>query len=740
MNAPSSKLQAAMVRSLGVGTQAWAVAVAGVACVLASCGGGGSGSTMPLPGEPPVIQSFAVSPSWVTTGQSATLKWSVSGATSLSVDPVGSVGGTSTQVTPAADTTYVLTATNQFGSTSAQTTVTVFLPPSVWFTPYWGTNLSPPIGSSDYFSLFTASAPWTQAAAHVTVFKIYSPTLDSFPDYSDAAFQNLFADLKRRHIALAMEWGALTSSTCGNGVEGFVGLGLQFAQRIQRLGGTLEYVAFDEPFDNGSLYTGPNACRWSALQVAQNAAQNLAEIRSVFPDVVVGDIEVVPNIESINDWLTRYQQWLDAWQATTGKPFAFFHFDVNWPTGWKPSAAALTRALQLRQIPVGHIYNTIGAHSDASWIAGAESHMDDFETHERLLPDQANFQSWDPYPTHVLPETDPTAFTYLIDRYFRSRTEMTLAVTGGFATGKLIGPPGGAVVQLSVVPVSGTGQLAAYSQSGTLPTSTQSVVFGARVGIENCAQVSLPAEFYLTDFTLDAGTAGSLHMDFSNGLTGWGVWGNPAIAAVEGTQLHLRVLPGQTFGLNSATLPFAHGGATYTFTVHATIPAGSRGSGCAVAVYQDQTPTELSRDSLLIEPQAVSVGSAATASDGSFSVPLAGPLPSAHTLWADYAGTSTFWPAAASLKSGIAPLQVVTPTVLPAAAVGAAYAQTLTASGGVAPYLWVGVGLPQGIVLGQDGSLSGTPTTAGTYTISVSVVGSADPTAVADDALSLTAN
>ena len=83
---------------------------------------------------------------------------------------------------------------------------------------------------------------------------------------------------------------------------------------------------------------------------------------------------------------------------------------------------------------------------------------------------------------------------------------------------------------------------------------------------------------------------------------------------------------------------------------------------------------------------------------------------------------------------------MVTPTVLPAAAADTAYAQTLTASGGVAPYLWVGVGLPQGIVLGQDGSLSGTPTTAGTYTISVSVVDSADPTAVADDTLSLTVN
>ena len=90
------------------------VAVAGVALGVAACGGGSSPSTPPT-GQPPVIQSLAVSPSWVTTGDSATLKWSVTGATSLSLSTVGVVGGTGTQVTPAADTAYTLTATNQFG-------------------------------------------------------------------------------------------------------------------------------------------------------------------------------------------------------------------------------------------------------------------------------------------------------------------------------------------------------------------------------------------------------------------------------------------------------------------------------------------------------------------------------------------------------------------------------------------------------------------------------------------------
>src|SRR5215472_11251787 len=95
-----------------------AVAVVCIGLGAASCGGGGSAPPTSV-GQPPVIASFTVGPSWVTTGQTATLKWSVTDAMSLTIDPIGAVTGTSTQVTPTADTNYVLTATNQYGSTQA---------------------------------------------------------------------------------------------------------------------------------------------------------------------------------------------------------------------------------------------------------------------------------------------------------------------------------------------------------------------------------------------------------------------------------------------------------------------------------------------------------------------------------------------------------------------------------------------------------------------------------------------
>nr|WP_320132280.1 subtype B tannase [uncultured Holophaga sp.] len=97
--------------------------------VLIGCGGGaGSSASTTSSSSVPVISSFAASTSSLTLGGSLTLSWSVSGATSLSIDQgVGTVTGSSVSVTPSAtgSITYTLTATNSAGSSTASTSVTV---------------------------------------------------------------------------------------------------------------------------------------------------------------------------------------------------------------------------------------------------------------------------------------------------------------------------------------------------------------------------------------------------------------------------------------------------------------------------------------------------------------------------------------------------------------------------------------------------------------------------------------
>ncbi len=82
----------------------------------------------PGPGNPsaPSIASFTANPAGITAGQSTNLLWTVTGATSLSLDNgIGAVTGIGVTVTPSGTTTYTLTASNGAGSATASVTVTV---------------------------------------------------------------------------------------------------------------------------------------------------------------------------------------------------------------------------------------------------------------------------------------------------------------------------------------------------------------------------------------------------------------------------------------------------------------------------------------------------------------------------------------------------------------------------------------------------------------------------------------
>jgi len=111
---------------LDLAARRWAIAVAVLSTLTATACGGGS-TTDPAP----VISSLAATPATLVLGATTTLSWSVSNASSLTIDPgVGTVTGTSTVVTPGATTTYTLTATGPGGSATRTATVTVTPPPT----------------------------------------------------------------------------------------------------------------------------------------------------------------------------------------------------------------------------------------------------------------------------------------------------------------------------------------------------------------------------------------------------------------------------------------------------------------------------------------------------------------------------------------------------------------------------------------------------------------------------------
>ena len=95
---------------------------------------------------------------------------------------------------------------------------------------------------------------------------------------------------------------------------------------------------------------------------------------------------------------------------------------------------------------------------------------------------------------------------------------------------------------------------------------------------------------------------------------------------------------------------------------------------------------------------------------------------------------------AISISGATGRLSVATPSPLSAATVGQPYTQVLAANGGVTPYRWtVTPSLPAGLTLdGATGTISGTPTTAGQFSLTFQVADAAQATATAQ--LSLTVN
>jgi hypothetical protein len=166
---------------------------------------------------------------------------------------------------------------------------------------------------------------------------------------SDAVLQAVFADLKRRHIALAMEMGFLSGKdssgrqACGVGIEGFgaAGSAKVFAERIKKNGGELEYFAMDEPLWYGHHFKGKNACRWPMSEVARDIATESAALREMFPSVEIGDVEPIGTAQP-PDWIEEIAQWTEVYRQVVGQKLSFIHADVAWTCpSWQQQLAAV---------------------------------------------------------------------------------------------------------------------------------------------------------------------------------------------------------------------------------------------------------------------------------------------------------------------------------------------------------------------------------------------------------------
>ena len=270
--------------------------------------------------------------------------------------------------------------------------------------------------------LFTPGAAWPRAAARIGVFKLYGEWVAD--SATDAELRAAVAWIAQHDMALAVEMGPLDASVgCGMGVESFAGIdeGRRISNRIRAAGGTLQVVAMDEPYFYAHVYDGADACRWPVSQVADGVARFAQLMRAQWPGLIIGDTEPMPEPVTAAD----LSAWMDAYRAAADEPLAFLHLDVDWGrAAWPQLGVAVAKAARQRGVAFGLIYNGGAATTDPTWVAEAGSRVLTYEGMAGGPPDHVLFQSWTDKPDRVLPETDPTTFTGLVDGYVDDRAAL----------------------------------------------------------------------------------------------------------------------------------------------------------------------------------------------------------------------------------------------------------------------------------------------------------------------------
>jgi hypothetical protein len=182
-------------------------------------------------GQPslPTINSFTASPTGINLGGISTLSWATTGATTITITP-GTFASTSasgtTNVSPEATTTYVLTATNAAGSVTATATVTLTAATVPAISSFTALPTNIPSGQSSTLSWATSGAtsigisPGTFTSTNASGSTTVTPSATT--KYTLTAMNGAGSNTATATVTVAATGGTLkiTTTTCPGGTQG----------------------------------------------------------------------------------------------------------------------------------------------------------------------------------------------------------------------------------------------------------------------------------------------------------------------------------------------------------------------------------------------------------------------------------------------------------------------------------------------------------------------------------------
>ena len=297
----------------------------------------------------------------------------------------------------------------------------------IWFTPGPGTL--------DMRRLFEAPEEWPRARETIQVFKFYQQHTEPAasivgPNTYDAlalsgAFSKITRDWKKR---IALEAGSVKDFYCtpdAAGMADSIAATQRSIDAIKAAGGTLTYLAMDEPFIGGrsSRCGGP-----SFAPTADRLRTYMTAVRQRNPEVRIGLIEAYPFFTP-----AQFEEML-ALMKDRGVPAAFLHADVYLPAlraGRDELGSDLIRLAKLAEtykIPYGLIIWGENGNADALYAQDARRLASAIHRTFRdwsVMPDHLIFQSWAESSTGLritpsnLPEGRPDTHTFLLNDLYR---------------------------------------------------------------------------------------------------------------------------------------------------------------------------------------------------------------------------------------------------------------------------------------------------------------------------------
>ena len=527
----------------------------------------------------------------------------------------------------------------------------------VWFGPQ--APGKPGTGLPDWEQLFKpdASSEWAEAAARTNVFSWNIEHVETWPQDQLAAEA---AWVHAHGMKLAVTLMPLeTGDPCGAG-EGYLGLGgdAQQAARMRQAGVLVDIVQMDGPMFFG--HYAPTLCQWPVATVAAHVAAGLGAWIAAYPGVEIADIEEAPVLGLHPTFEADYVAFKAQVEHATGRRITHLQFDAAWTNPAinteLPQLAAFAHAQGMR---FGVIYDGSGDETtDLAWMKDAQAAIELAEGVLGVIPDDAMIAGWDRHPALALPDSSPTALSWLVRGYGLSRTTLQLSLGRGNLRGRLLdeaaAPIAGAEVLISRLGLDPTKQPPLRVLQAQTPGNAASALLGWRINDEcGCAGANDLMLGVLT-YAEPTGTrrTGSLSLPLLAAQTRVQIGAENVGTEVLGGTLvaHLQVAANQSFQWNGFSSFPVTPGALFSLSAPIGSVDGSGMFGYATVIFIDANGDGITRDFLEAPDTTEVTGAAPTDAAGDFYVRLPIAAPGAHPAWrASYGGSASERPTEADL-------------------------------------------------------------------------------------------